>query len=207
MSDLLGVPGLEADRLRQASVLLAGAGNIGSPLASLLARAGVRLLRLVDRDVVEEKNLANQDFRPCDVGKPKAVALADRLREQVPDVVVEAHHADLETLPLGLFAVDLVLGALDSRRGRQALVSEIAWPLGTPVVDGGVGEGLLGRVQVFVPGADHGCLVSVYSWRSGKWASHAGTGLRRQRRGRTDGRGGSSHPGRDRSGRESGDRL
>jgi hypothetical protein len=123
-----------------------------------LARAGVPLLRVVDRDTVEEKNLANQDFRPGDVGKPKAAALAERLREQVPGVVVEAYHADLEALPLGLFTVDLVLGALDSRRARQALVSEIAWPQGTPVVDGGVGEGLLGRVQVFVPGADHACL-------------------------------------------------
>jgi molybdopterin/thiamine biosynthesis adenylyltransferase len=158
MSDLLGVPGLDGGRLRQASVLIAGAGNIGSPLAGLLARAGVRLLRLVDRDVVEEKNLANQDFRPGDVGKPKAEALAERLHELVPGVRVEAYHADLEELPLGLFAVDLVLGALDSRRARQALVSEIAWPMGTPVVDGGVGEGLLGRVQVFVPGPDHACL-------------------------------------------------
>jgi adenylyltransferase/sulfurtransferase len=158
MSDLLGLPGLDAGRLRQAAVLIAGAGNIGSPLAVLMARAGVRLLRLVDRDRVEAKNLANQDFRPCDVGKPKAEALARRLREQVPGVAVEAYHADLEALPLGVFAVDLVLGALDSRRARQALVSEIAWPQGTPVVDGGVGEGLLGRVQVFVPGPDHACL-------------------------------------------------
>jgi hypothetical protein len=38
------------------------------------------------------------------------------------------------------------------------LVSEIGWPLGVPVVDGGVGEGLLGRVQVFVPGAGTACL-------------------------------------------------
>jgi molybdopterin/thiamine biosynthesis adenylyltransferase len=158
MSELLGLPGLDGGRLRQASVLIAGAGNIGSPLAILLARADVRLLRLVDRDVVEEKNLANQDFRPGDVGKPKAAALAERLREQVPGVVVEAYYADLEAMPLGVFAVDLVLGALDSRRARQALVSEIAWPQGTPVVDGGVGEGLLGRVQVFVSGADHACL-------------------------------------------------
>jgi adenylyltransferase/sulfurtransferase len=158
MSDLLGLPGVDGERLRQSSVLIAGAGNIGSPLAVLLAGAGVRFLRLVDRDVVEAKNLANQDFRPSDVGKPKSQALAERLREQVTGVTVEAYHSDLEDLPLGVFAVDVILGALDSRRARHALVSEIAWPLGIPVVDGGVGEGLLGRVQVFVPGPDHACL-------------------------------------------------
>jgi molybdopterin/thiamine biosynthesis adenylyltransferase len=158
MPDLLGLPGLDAERLRESAVLIAGAGNIGSFLATLLARAGVRLLRIVDRDCVAETNLANQDFRPCDVGKPKAEALAQRLREQHPGVTVEAYHADLEDLPLGVFAVEVVLGALDSRRGRQALVSEIAWPQGIPVVDGGVGEGLLGRVQVFVPGDASACL-------------------------------------------------
>jgi hypothetical protein len=54
--------------------------------------------------------------------------------------------------------VDVLLGALDSRRARQVLASEMGWPLGVPVVDGGVGEGLLGRVQVFLPGPSAACL-------------------------------------------------
>jgi adenylyltransferase/sulfurtransferase len=137
------------------TVLLAGAGNIGSFLAPLVARAGVGLLRLVDRDVVEEKNLATQDYRPQDAGRPKAEALAERLRERFPGVRVEARACDLEELARDEAAVDVVLGALDSRRARQVLVSELAW---VPVVDGGVGEGLVGRVQVFVPGPATACL-------------------------------------------------
>jgi molybdopterin/thiamine biosynthesis adenylyltransferase len=140
------------------SVLIAGAGNIGSHLAPLMARAGARLLRIVDRDVVEAKNLTNQDFRRQDIGRPKAEVLAERIRELHSDVTVEAVVGDLEQLPLGLFDVDLICGGLDSRRARQTLVSEIGWPLGKPVVDGGVGEGLLGRVQVFVPGPATACL-------------------------------------------------
>src|SRR6185437_6771952 len=101
MIDLL--PGLDGNRLRDASVLLAGAGNIGSFAASLLARAGVRRIRLVDRDRVEEKNLATQDYRSEDVGRPKAEVLADRLRQQFPGLTVEARTADLEDLPLGDF--------------------------------------------------------------------------------------------------------
>jgi molybdopterin/thiamine biosynthesis adenylyltransferase len=140
------------------SVLVAGAGNIGSHLAPLLLRAGVKLLRIVDRDVVEAKNLTNQDFRRPDVGRPKAEVLAERLREGQHDATVEAVVGDLDQLPLGLFDVDLICGGLDSQRARQTLVSEIAWPLGKPVVDGGVGEGWLGRVQVFVPGTATACL-------------------------------------------------
>jgi adenylyltransferase/sulfurtransferase len=155
---LQGMPGLDPEKVRNASVLLAGAGNIGSPLASLMARAGVRLLRIVDRDSVEVKNLRNQAFHPADVGRPKAEALAEQIQGQFPGITVEARTADLEHLPLDQFHVDVVLGALDSRRARQALVSEIAWPLGVPVVDGGVGEGLVGRVQVFVPGPAAACL-------------------------------------------------
>ncbi len=145
-------------RLRGASVLIAGAGNIGSHLAPLVARAGVRLVRIVDRDRVEQKNLTNQAFRAADVGRPKAEVLAEHIQGQFPGVVAEARAADLEHLPLVLFDVDLVFGALDSRRARQLLVSDSAWPLGVPVVDGGVGEGLVGRVQVFAPGAATACL-------------------------------------------------
>jgi molybdopterin/thiamine biosynthesis adenylyltransferase len=144
-----------------ATVVQVGAGNIGSFLAPLLARAlapaGGRLL-LIDRDRVETKNLANQDYRPGDVGRPKAEVLAERIRGQVPGLSVEARTGDLETLPLGYFTADVIFGALDSRRARQALISDAAWPLGVPVVDGGVGEGLVGRVQVFVPGEASACL-------------------------------------------------
>src|SRR5262249_53813546 len=93
-----------------------------------------------------------------DVDQPKAEVLAKRLRQDCSAPLVEAIVADLEDLPLGLCRVNVVLGALDSRRARQVLVSEIGWPLGIPVVDGGVGRGLLGRVQTFIPGTDTACL-------------------------------------------------
>jgi adenylyltransferase/sulfurtransferase len=145
-------------KTQAARVLIAGAGNIGSHLAPLLARAGVGTLRIVDRDVVEEKNLEQQDYRRRDVGTGKAEALARRLREEFPDLEIKAYGADLEDVPLGAFRVDVLLGALDSRRARQVLISERGWPLGVPVIDGGVGEGLLGRVQLFVPGPEAACL-------------------------------------------------
>jgi hypothetical protein len=153
-----GLPEPDTQRLGSAAILLAGAGNIGSHLALFAARAGVGLLRIVDRDVVEERNCRNQGFEREDVGRPKAEFLAERLHRQFPGQRFEARAADLEDLPLGDFQVDVLLGSLDSRRARQVLVSEIAWPLGVPVVDGGVGEGLVGRVQVFLPRPGQACL-------------------------------------------------
>ena len=155
---LTGLDGMSRDRLRGACALIAGAGNIGSPLATFLAGCGLRRLIVLDRDRVEAKNLHTQDYRPEDVGRFKAEALAERLRPRFPDVRIESITADLEDVPLGRFAVDLILGALDSRRSRQLLISEIAWPLGVPVVDGGVGEGWRGRVQTIVPAPDSACL-------------------------------------------------
>jgi molybdopterin/thiamine biosynthesis adenylyltransferase len=140
------------------TVLLAGAGNIGSHLAPLLARAGIGTIRIVDRDIVEEKNLAQQDYEPQDVGRGKAEALARRLAGAFPHLRVEPFTADLEDVPLSAFRADVLLGALDSRRARQILVSERGWPLGVPVIDGAVGEGLLGRVQTFIPGDQAACL-------------------------------------------------
>jgi molybdopterin/thiamine biosynthesis adenylyltransferase len=149
--------------LSGATAVLVGAGNIGSHLATFLARAGLGILRIIDRDTVEAKNVATQDFAIADMGRPKALALAERLQRQFPNQKIAGRVADLEDVPHGAFAVDLLLGAVDSRRARQALVSEIAWPLGVPVIDGGVGEGLLGRVQVFVPGAANACLECTWS--------------------------------------------
>ena len=144
--------------LAERTVLLAGLGNIGSPLAALLLQAGVSRLRLVDRDVVEPKNLIAQDFRPEDVGRPKAEALRDRLRARFPECDVQSWSMDLEDMPVGVADVDLAFGALDSRRARQVLIDDIAWPLGVGVIDGGVGDGHLGRVQLFRPGPETACL-------------------------------------------------
>lgn len=158
MSDVVEPFEVNSDRLAASSVLIAGAGNIGSHLAPQIARAGVGRICLVDRDRVEAKNLATQAFRPEDVGRFKAEALAERLRESFPQQSIEARACELEALSPDDISVDVMLGALDSRRARQVLVSEMGWPRGVPVVDGGVGEGLLGRVQVFLPGPVSACL-------------------------------------------------
>ena len=116
------------------TALIAGVGNIGSHLGPLLLQAGFGRLKLVDRDRVEAKNLVAQDYRPEDVGQLKAQVQARRLRERFPDRIVEAWPVDIEDLPAGVAAVDIVLGALDSRRARQKINDYISDenPLGKP---------------------------------------------------------------------------
>jgi molybdopterin/thiamine biosynthesis adenylyltransferase len=147
-------------------ILVVGAGNIGAPTIRLLAQTGVALIRIVDRDGVESANLATQGYLASEVGQHKAHVLGRRIQQNHPFVKVESYASDLEDLPLGLFGdVDLVIGALDSRRARQALATEIAWPLRLTVLDGavGVGAGLVGRVQVLKPESDSACLECSFS--------------------------------------------
>ncbi len=79
-------------RLKNAAVLLIGAGALGSPAALYLAAAGVGTLGLVDADVVEASNLQRQILHGESwVGKPKLDSAAARLREVNPHIRVELH--------------------------------------------------------------------------------------------------------------------
>jgi molybdopterin-synthase adenylyltransferase len=86
------------DRLRQASATIIGCGALGSALASLLVRAGIGRLRIIDRDFVEPSNLQRQTlFEEADAREllPKAVAAERRLRSINSDVEVQGVVGDL----------------------------------------------------------------------------------------------------------------
>ena len=99
--------------LREASVLVVGAGALGSPVAAYLAGAGVGRLGIVDFDDVEVSNLHRQTlhFTP-DVGVAKAESAAAKLRFLNPEVVVEPYQARFA--PAMLEGADLVVDCSDS---------------------------------------------------------------------------------------------
>jgi molybdopterin/thiamine biosynthesis adenylyltransferase len=79
-------------RIRAASVLVVGAGGLGSPLALYLAAAGIGRLGLVDDDSVSLSNLQRQIlFRSGDVGRAKVEAGKDALSALNPGVIVDIH--------------------------------------------------------------------------------------------------------------------
>lgn len=84
------------EKLKNSSVLLVGAGGLGSPAAMYLAAAGVGRIGLVDFDDVEASNLQRQIlYGTGDVGRPKLEAAAERLGDLNPHVEVNRHEMRL----------------------------------------------------------------------------------------------------------------
>src|SRR3954447_12181868 len=91
----VGVPGQK--RLKNARVLVVGAGGLGSPALLYLAAAGVGTLGIVDFDTVDESNLQRQVIHGVsDVGKPKAVSARESVAEINPLVNVVIHNTVLD---------------------------------------------------------------------------------------------------------------
>lgn len=127
-------------RLRDARVLLVGAGGLGSPAALYLAAAGVGTLGIVDDDAVDRSNLQRQILHgTADVGRPKTESARERLRAVNPGVRVEAHRTRLTSAnALGLVdRYDLTLDGSDNFPTRY-LVNDASVLLGRPWVYGAV---------------------------------------------------------------------
>ncbi|HEX6573719.1 MAG TPA: molybdopterin-synthase adenylyltransferase MoeB [Gemmatimonadaceae bacterium] len=94
--DEVGVSG--QTKLKQARVLLVGAGGLGSPAALYLAAAGVGTLGLVDFDKVDLTNLQRQIIHgTSDIGRSKLDSASDRIREINPHVHVERYDTQLKS--------------------------------------------------------------------------------------------------------------
>jgi molybdopterin-synthase adenylyltransferase len=153
---LLKVIGEEGQKnIEKSHVLVAGLGALGSTIAILLARAGVRFLRIVDLDSPELHNLHRQilyDEVDTNRGVSKAQAAAERLRAANSGVEIEAIHAAIgpENIEEMLRNVDLVVDALDNARTRY-VVNDAILARGIPYVFGGAIE-TCGNVMAIIPG-------------------------------------------------------
>jgi len=126
------------ERLRQARVLLVGAGGLGSPAALYLAAAGVGTLGVVDGDAVELSNLQRQILHSTDaLGRPKTESARERIQGLNPEVRVEAHQLRLDASnALDILAgYDLCLDGSDNFPTRY-LVNDASVLLGKPYVYG-----------------------------------------------------------------------
>ncbi len=101
------------------SVTLVGLGNIGSPTATLLSKLpDVDFVRLIDPDTYDASNLVSQAISHADVGRSKAVALAQRIQQQSSGVAVEAIVSRVEDVPLGQLRADVLISCPDTRITR-----------------------------------------------------------------------------------------
>jgi adenylyltransferase/sulfurtransferase len=130
------------ERLLASSAVLVGCGALGTVLASLLVRAGLGKLRIVDRDFVEPSNLQRQTlFEESDArdALPKAVAAERRLRAINSGVLVEGVVADLtpKNVEEMLGGFPLILDGTDNFETRF-LVNDAAVHFGVPWIYGAV---------------------------------------------------------------------
>ena len=142
-------------RLKNAKVLVVGAGGLGSPALLYLAAAGVGTLGIVDFDVVDESNLQRQIIHGVsDVGHPKAESARNSIREINPYVEVVLHTERLDSdNALQIFGpYDLIVDGTDNFATRY-LVNDAAVLLGKPYVWGSIYR-FDGQASVFW--AEHG---------------------------------------------------
>ena len=114
-------------KLQAATVAVCGLGGLGSNVAISLARAGVGKLILIDFDCVDVTNLHRQQYKACQVGMPKPVALAENLREIAPYIELEIHQARVteENLVELVGKADVVCEAFDNAECKAMLVNGV----------------------------------------------------------------------------------
>jgi len=138
-------------RLRNATVLLAGAGAIGNEVAKNLAMLGIKRLLIIDNDVVELSNTSRMIFfEGKNQGSNKAKVLARNVTSKFPHVESVAWTGTLESLPLEhVLSADMIVCGLDNVLSRIYL-AQLSRTYSIPMVDGGI-VGYQGRVQVYAP--------------------------------------------------------
>ncbi len=137
-------------RLKAASVLMVGAGGLGSPLGLYLAAAGVGRIGIVDFDVVDHTNLQRQVLHGTkDVGRSKLDSASERLKDVNPHVQIDRHNVRLTSEnALEVFEpYDVVVDGTDNFPTRY-LVNDACVLLGKPNVYGSIFR-FEGQVSVF----------------------------------------------------------
>jgi len=135
----VGGPGQAA--LKEASVLVVGAGGLGAPALMYLAAAGVGQLGVVDDDVVSLSNLQRQVIHTTpDIGRLKVDSAADQIQALNPHVAFAAHatRLDADNAMSLIGGYDFVLDGSDNFETRY-LVSDACFLAGRPLITAALG--------------------------------------------------------------------
>lgn len=150
--DEIGIEGQE--RIAASNVLIVGAGGLGSPVITYLAAAGVGHIGVVDGDIVELSNLQRQVvFSTSDLGRKKAVAAGERIKEINPDVRVEVYDEFLSLENVGdlIGQYDFVCEGSDNY-ATKLLVNDICVRKGKPFTIGSLSR-FEGQVMTHTDGS------------------------------------------------------
>lgn len=126
-------------RLGETKALVIGCGALGSVIVHHLARAGIGMLRIIDRDIVEIENLQRQIlYNEGDVGRPKALVASEKLKIINSEIEIEGHVRDFNPRSAGemLKGIDIVLDGTDNMQTRY-LINDICVKSMIPWIYGG----------------------------------------------------------------------
>lgn len=157
----LGGPGQKA--LKEARVLVIGAGGLGAPALQYLAAAGVGTIGVIDNDVVDSGNLQRQVIhRDAHIGMPKVFSAEIAMKALNPYITVRPYHRKLdESVAADLFAdYDLVLDGTDNFDARY-LANRVAVAQGKPLVSGALSQ-WEGQLSVFHPASGGPCYQCIF---------------------------------------------
>jgi len=150
------------EKLKRASVFIAGIGGLGSPAAIYLTAAGIGRIRLVDHDRVDRSNLNRQVLHwDNDIGRSKVESATEKLKRLNPEVEIEAIEQTITEANLAelLTGFDLIVDAMDNLPTRY-LLNKAALDNNIPFFHGAI-YGFEGRAMTIIPHKT-ACLRCVY---------------------------------------------
>ncbi|WP_456386754.1 HesA/MoeB/ThiF family protein [Profundibacter sp.] len=157
------IGGVGQKKLKNARVLVIGAGGLGSPVLLYLAAAGVGTIGVVDDDVVDNSNLQRQVIhRDADIGMPKVFSAQAAMLAQNPKVEVHPYQRRLDAdNAADLFAdYDLVLDGTDNFETRY-LVNRTCVALGLPLIAGALTQ-WEGQISTYDPVGGAPCYQCIF---------------------------------------------
>ena len=160
----VGGPGQK--KLKQAKVLVIGAGGLGAPLLQYLAAAGVGTIGVVDDDTVDNSNLQRQVIHTdARIGMPKVFSAIEALKAQNPFVTLRPYNRRLDReTALELFAdYDLITDGTDNFDTRY-MVNEVCVALGKPLISAAITQ-WEGQISLYHPAADAPCYACAFPVR------------------------------------------
>jgi molybdopterin/thiamine biosynthesis adenylyltransferase len=165
----------DQEKLRNAKVLVVGAGALGNEIVKNLALLGIGNILIADLDKIENSNLSRSVlYRKQDNGKFKAEVAAAAAKEIYPDLNVHHFNGNIVyDLGLGVFNwADIIIGGLDNREARLS-INRNSWKCNKPWVDGAIQQ-IDGTARVFIPeshalgrpdAACYECTMSQTDWK------------------------------------------
>lgn len=153
-------------KLKNASVLVIGAGGLGSPALLYLAAAGVGTIGVIDDDTVDGSNLQRQIIhRDQDIGTPKVFSAQAAMQALNPFITVKPYHRRLTPdMAEAMFAdYDLILDGSDNFDTRY-LVNRAAVATGKPLISGAITQ-WEGQISLFHPASGAPCYECLFPSR------------------------------------------